>query len=640
MTARRERLALAAILLLAAALRLCNLTLNGFGNPYYAAVTRSMMASWHNFLYASYDPVGFLTSEKPPLATGLQALFGNLIGYHSLSILLPSVFAGLITIWAVYSLVRRAAGPAAGLLAAVAAAVTPISVVMDRHNNPDSIMVALLAVGALFLFRAAETGKLTALLLSNVFLGLAFQTKMMQALIPAPAFFLTYLLGAPLPWRKRFAHLAAAGVLLVGSSLAWPVFFDLTPKEQRPFAASSEDGSMRGLILGWNGLDRLTGRARQEFPRPLAGAPGMSSRVGKRMKADRNQGPPFDFGRPNLLRLATPHVAAQVAWLLPFALVGGAFFGRRLTLPLDAGQRCILLCGGWALTFMAVFSLSRGVIHTYYTVEMAPPLAALTGISAVHLRRMADAPGWRRRVLPGVLVMAAAWQIHILSGSPHWQVPMAIIILAGTIAAILLAWQRRSLAATLTGLVALLLCPGVWSWTAVTQPAHPGDPAAGPHPRLEPRRADELERGGIDARALVNFLRLRASGERILLAATSAQITNGIIVDTGAPVIAMGGFLGTDRAMSLDRLRSLIANRELRFILIAPFDRIAGDRERTEWVRQNCDIVPAKLWRGAEGRPKAPDSPVSLGYGADPLSLARQLAGPGALVQLFDCAAE
>jgi 4-amino-4-deoxy-L-arabinose transferase-like glycosyltransferase len=360
------------------------------------------------------------------------------------------------------------------------------------------------------------------------------------------------------------------------------------------------------------------------------------------MNAGGNQGPPLDAGRPGLLRLAAPRVAAQVAWLLPFALVGSAFafFRRRLRLPLDAEQPCILLCAGWALAFMAVFSLSRGAVHTYYTVEIAPALAALSGISAVHLRRMADASGWRGLVLPAVLALAAAWQIPILRGSPHWRVPLVIAILAGIIAAILLKWQRRLLPATVTGLAALLLCPAVWCWTAVRQPSHPGLPAAGPDLRLEPRPADEWERGGIDATVLVNFLRIRASGERILLAATSAQITNGIIVDTGAPVIAMGGFLGTDRAMSLDRLRCLIANRELRSILIAPFDRIAGDRERTEWVRRNCDIVPAKLWRGAGARQEASDLPVSFGYAADPLLLARQLAGPGALVQLFDCAAE
>jgi len=628
MTTRSERLALAAILMLAAGLRLWNLTGNGFGNLYYAAVARSMMESWHNFLYASYDPVGFLTSEKPPLASGLQALAAKLMGYHSLSILVPSVIAGLVTIWAVYSLVRRAAGPPAGQLAALVAALTPISVVMDRHNAPDSIMAALLTCGALFLLRAADAGRLTPLLLSMACVGLAFNTKMLQALIPVPAFFLVYLLGAPLPWRKRITHLSAAGALLVACCLAWPLFFDLTPAEKRPFAAGSEDGSVRSLILGWNGLDRLTGRIRDEFAQPPLGAPGKSMGAGKGMNAGGNQGPPLDSGRPGLLRLAVPHVAAQVAWLLPFTLAGSAlaFFRRRLTLPLDAEQHCILLCAGWALTFMAVFSLSRGVIHTYYTVEMAPPLAALTGISAVHLRRLAEAPGWRRLVLPVVLVMAAAWQIHILSGSPHWRVPLAIAMLAGIIAAILLTWQRRLLAATATGLVALLLCPGAWSWTAVGRPAHPGLPAAGPDPRLEPRRADEFERGGIDARALVNFLRTRAAGERILLAATSAQITNGIIVDTGAPVIAMGGFLGTDRAMSLERLRSLIASRELRFILIAPFDRIAGDRERTEWVRQNCDIVPARLWRDEGSRPRAP--------------VVQRLAGPEALVQLFDCAAE
>ncbi|MBI3696230.1 MAG: glycosyltransferase family 39 protein [Acidobacteria bacterium] len=642
MAPRWERLALTAILLLGAALRLWKLTLNGFGNLYYAAVARSMAASWHNFFYASYDPVGFLSSEKPPLATGLQALSAKLLSFHGLSLLLPSVIAGLIAIWAVYVLVRRAAGPAAALLSALVAALAPISVVMDRHNNPDSIMVALLTLAALFLLRATGAGKLAPLLASMVFVGLAFHTKMMAALIPVPAFFLAYLLGAPLAWRTRVVHLAWAGFALAAVCIAWPLLFDLTPQDQRPFAADSEDGSMKNLILGWNGWDRLTGRVRDEFPQFPLKATGKRLSPRKGLPVGRMQGPGFDAGLPGPLRFAMPRVAAQVAWLLPLALIGSAFafFRQKLRLSLTPEQQCVLLCTIWVLTFLTVFSFSRGVMHAYYTTEIAPPLAALTGIGAVHLRRMLDEPGWRTFLLPLALLVTAAWQVQILGGYPSWRAPLGMVILAGTCLSTVLTLRRMPGAATAAGMVTLLLGPAVWSSTAVVRKAHPGLPAAGPAMRLEQGWADEMERGGVDSKALVDYLRSRTDEERILLAATSEQITSGIIVDTGAPVIAMGGFLGTDRAMSLGRLQWLIANKELRFILVAPFDRIAGNRERTEWVREHCEIVPARLWRGGKARPNASDPlpPLSLDGTVDPLSLVGQLAGPTALVQLFDCA--
>lgn len=642
MTSRRVQLALAAILLLATGLRLWKLTVNGFGNLYYAAVARSMATSWHNFFYASYDPVGFLSSEKPPLATGLQALSVKLFGFHGLSLLLPSVIAGLIAIWAVYALVRRAAGPAAALLAALVAAVTPISVVMDRHNNPDNIMVALLTLAALLLLRASATGNSVPLLISALLVGFAFQAKMIAALIPVPAFFLAYILGASRPCRKRVVQLAWAGAVLVAVCVAWPLWFDLTPADRRPFAAGSQDGSMNNLILGWNGWDRLSGKMPGEFSQFALKPPQKRSSPRKGLPPGPPQGPPSDAGRPGLLRFAVPGVATQVNWLLPIAVIGGAFvfWRQKFRRPLTPEQQCVLLCSVWILTFLAVFSLSLGVMHAYYTVEIVPPLAALTGIGAVHLRHTLDEAGWRRYVPLCALLVTAAWQVQILTAYPSWQVALAMALLAGTFLSTLLAVRRMPGAAAAAGMVTLLLGPAVWSGTAVVRKAHPGLPAAGPVSRLEQAWLDEVERSVVDSKALIGYVRGRTDRQRILLAAASAQITSNIIVETGAPVIAMGGFLGTDPAMSLGRLQSLVANKDLRFILVAPFDRIAGNRERAEWVRDHCEIVPARLWRAGTGRPKTPDRLPPLRYGVtvEPLSLVRQLAGPAALVQLFDCA--
>ncbi len=107
-----------AILLLGAGLRFWRLDQNGYGTEYYSAAVRSMMHSWHNFLYNSFDPAGFVSVDKPPIALWIQVLSAKIFGFHGFSLLLPQVLEGVAAIGLVYYLVRRHFGSAAGLLAA------------------------------------------------------------------------------------------------------------------------------------------------------------------------------------------------------------------------------------------------------------------------------------------------------------------------------------------------------------------------------------------------------------------------------------------------------------------------------------------------------------------------------------------
>ena len=79
------RFVLPAILILAAALRLWRLDQNGFGNEYYSAGVRSMSTGWHNFLYHAFDPAGFVSVDKPPVAMWIQVASVKLFGFQGLS---------------------------------------------------------------------------------------------------------------------------------------------------------------------------------------------------------------------------------------------------------------------------------------------------------------------------------------------------------------------------------------------------------------------------------------------------------------------------------------------------------------------------------------------------------------------------
>ncbi|HYN87509.1 MAG TPA: glycosyltransferase family 39 protein, partial [Ardenticatenaceae bacterium] len=266
-----HRIALAGVLLLAALLNFWWLNREGFSNLYYAATVRSMLSSWHNFLYASYDPGGFVSVDKPPLGLWIQAASAMLFGFRGLSLLLPQALAGVLCVGVLYHLVRRPFGVAAGLLAALMLALTPVNVATNRNNTMDSLLVLALLLAAWAVSRAAESGRLRLLILGMVLVGVGFNVKMLQAYLALPAFYLVYLVGAPLRRRTRLAHLALATVVLLGVSLSWALAVDLTPPDRRPYVGGSTNNRVLDLIVGYNGLARLLPGGL--LPRGMAAAP-------------------------------------------------------------------------------------------------------------------------------------------------------------------------------------------------------------------------------------------------------------------------------------------------------------------------------------------------------------------------------
>src|SRR2546429_107968 len=253
------RFGLGAVLCLAAALRLWRLDQNGFGNEYYTAGVRSMSLSWHNFLYGSFDPAGFISVDKPPVALWIQVASVKLFGFHALSVLIPQALEGVAAVTLLYHLVQRRFGAAAGLLAALFLALTPVSVAIDRSSNTDSCLVLVLLLAAWALTLAVEQGRWPLLALAMALVGLGFNVKMLAAFVVLPTFVLVYLVGAPLAWRRRVVDLAVAGVALTAVSLSWVLVFDLTPPDRRPYAGTTNQNSMLRLAPPRGGGPPLRG---------------------------------------------------------------------------------------------------------------------------------------------------------------------------------------------------------------------------------------------------------------------------------------------------------------------------------------------------------------------------------------------
>ena len=254
-------LELAALIVVAGALNLWGLSQNGFGNPFYAAAVRSMSSSSHNFLYASFDPSGVMTVDKPPLALWIQTLSVHLFGFRPLSILVPQALIGVATVALVYDLTRRQFGRAAGFVAGLALATTPIAVAMSRHNNPDALLV-LFATAALWcVVRGLERGGTRWLVLAGVCVGLGFETKLAAVLVVVPGIVVAWLWVAPRGRWTAVGQLLQAGAATVTVGVAWPLVVALTSTSDRPWVDSTADNSIWTLIGGYNGINRLNGHA-------------------------------------------------------------------------------------------------------------------------------------------------------------------------------------------------------------------------------------------------------------------------------------------------------------------------------------------------------------------------------------------
>lgn len=649
-----QKLALPAILVLAAALRLWRLDQNGYGNEYYTAGVRSMAQSWHNFLYHAFDPAGFISVDKPPLASWIQVASVKLFGFHGLAVLVPQALQGIAAVWLIYHLVQRRFGRAAGLLAGLFLALTPVSVAIDRSSNTDTCLVLVLLLAAWALLRAAEDGSRRFLLLSMALVGLAFNIKMLAAFVVLPAFALVYLLGTPFVWRRRLVDATLAALVLAAVSLSWVLVYDLTPPAKRPYAGTTDTNSVLELVVGPYGIGRFV---RQVRPAAVAGVDGdtgteTSPRARPAIATERppDTGPRtglarvFVRARVGPLRLADGQLAGQVGWLLPLAIMGLVLGARAepFRRPLAPAHLSLLLWFVWALTYGIVYSAAGGIMHFYYMSTLAPPLAALGGVGVVSLWREYLRRGWRAVLLPATLALTAAWQLyvdaHAFAGmrdllddvaalrarSGAWRSWLHITLAGGTLAAAaaLLLIALRSLASRLTrsaatgalatGLLAVLVLPAAWSLSSVLVPG-PGTLPAADLARLVPGYADARPRRALDPdnlARLIAFLNANRRGERYLLATSTAMLAAPLIIHTGEPVMARGGFHGLDPILTPDKLARLVEGNEVRFVMLNDLSLVSrrmgaaiAGRPIAEWVRANGKPVDPSLWRTNRATP-------------------------------------
>ena len=408
-----ERLALFALLGATAVLYLWGLGASGWANNYYAAAVQAGSQDWKAWLFGSLDPGNAITVDKPPAALWVMGLSARIFGFSPFSMLLPEALMGVGAVALLYASVRRCSGPAAGLIAGAVMALTPVAAVMFRYNNPDALLVLLLTAAAYFMLRAIDSGATRWIVLAGTAIGFAFLTKMLQAALVLPAFALVFLLAAPgRTWKRLWQLLIGAAAMAISGG--WLIaLVNLWPAESRPYIGGSTDNSLLQLALGYNGVQRVAGET---------GPAG-------------NNNPMFG-GSSGIGRLFAQSMGTEVSWLLPAALIGlvaGVWFTAR-TDRTGRVRAHLLLWGGWLLVSGAVFSFMEGVIHPYYTVALAPAIAALIGISVRELWQGREFFS-SRAVLATMSASTGVWAFILLNRTPDWLPALRWIVLVGSIAA-------------------------------------------------------------------------------------------------------------------------------------------------------------------------------------------------------------
>jgi 4-amino-4-deoxy-L-arabinose transferase-like glycosyltransferase len=549
----------------------------------------------------------------------------------------------------VVATVKRWFRPGAALLAGLVLATTPVAALMFRFNNPDALLMLLLCGAAYAVTRAVEHASWRWLTFAGSLVGFAFLAKMLQSFLVLPAFALVYLVAAPTTFWRRIGHLASMGGATIVAAGWWVAIVELWPASSRPYIGGSQENSVMELVLGYNGLGRLTGNE--------------TGSVGGAGPAGTGQ-----WGPTGWFRMFNSSFGGQVSWLLPASLLlllAGLVWTLRRPRT-DRERAGVLLWGGWLLATGITFSLSKGIIHEYYTVALAPAIGALVGIGA--------SMAWDRRehitarmVMAVTVVATAVWTWVLLGRTTDWHVWLQPTVLAlGVVAAVLLLVgdrvRRGAVSALGVGAVlavgAGLAAPIAASATTIATPhsgaivtagpsmgggfgpggmGGPGGPPTGGMPTGGPPAgavpAGGMPSGGLPAGVppsggfpggtppgfgggagggMGNLLQagtpsaevvdtLTTDADRFdwVVATVGAMSGAGYQLATGEPVLAIGGFNGSDPSPTLAEFQQMVADGRIHYFagggMGGPMGGMGGGQnggsnasaEITEWVTAN-----------------------------------------------------
>jgi 4-amino-4-deoxy-L-arabinose transferase-like glycosyltransferase len=579
--------ALAGIAALAAVLRFTDLgsmTLN----PYYDAAVRSMGTSWHAFLVGAFNPNATVAVDKPPLDLWFQVAATKVFEFNAFALLLPEALASTAAVLLLYDLVRRGFGRTAGLAAAAALAVLPLEVMTGRSDTMDGVMMALLVLAAWLVVRAIEKERGLELYAAGAVVGLAFETKLFEALIALPALTLLFLIASRTRWPRRLAQIALAGGVMVVVGLAWTIAFALTQRNGVPYPMGSTNGLVWHTVFVYNGTGRLVSTSTRTAADALS-PPGLTRLLS---------------GGPVHLNLLVGEVLfAALAFGLVAVLLrlarGRARARGRLPLALAVAMGTWLLLGAGILSYMVHMPVR-------YLEPVMPAIAAVLGIGVAYTARAAvpaaasDARALLIvRYVAATLLMLCAVAASLVYARGVAKLPTAAYV-GVAVAAILLVAGSLLVRMRLAGPLASALAALTTGFALVAVLAGPTSESFA----LE--RANTSDGGSLGAMPtntiarLSSYLTRHGGRTRYEFAAYNAALAAPLIVADARPVMILAGTpyhqlvypRGLARAARAGEVRYVLLSARPRSRPVHPFPPRSSRSQIPSWVvRHGTDVT-------------------------------------------------
>ncbi|TPR45708.1 ArnT family glycosyltransferase [Apilactobacillus micheneri] len=609
----------------------------GSANDFYTSAITSMTQSFKNFWYASFDPAGYITVDKPPVALWFMVISAKIFGVSNFSVVLPSVLFGVGSVYLMYRLIKPKFGKNAGRIAAFVMTIIPIVVADSRTNNMDATLVYFLLLSLWMLQKAVDKKNIFWLMGSFALIGFAFNIKMLQAFMIVPAMLLFYWIASKTNWKQKTMHTVLAIISLVVLTLAWPLSVDMTSANNRPYEGGSEHNSVMELAFGYNGTQRLLGQTtgtggtfkgmgnqksknnqnnnNQPTPPNMSKNNQQKGRMkmpgGNKPAGMKNGGAPggvgggsiFNIGTAGPLRLFQSALGPQISWLLPFAIIGmiASYIvyadPRRKWYQTTEKQKQIVLWTGWLVLVGGFFSVAS-FFHPYYTIMLAPAIAALSGIGLMGMLKalkVFNRKDIRFYFLPLAIAVTAMLQAWYVSSYYSWLTILILVIgITASLGIIFIKSKKIMKNVIIAGLITIAIAPSFWSMTPTIAKTSDAIPSAGPDLLTSNGNQGGIGSGSVNNK-LLKYLQKNQGNAKYLFATADSGTAAPYIIKTKKAVMAMGGFNGTDPAMTLSKFKQLVKSGQVKYYLDGGKSG-STNSSIVNWIKKHGKKVSAKTY--------------------------------------------
>ena len=645
----KDKLPIILILILSFVLNITNLAIQGYGNKYYGAGIKSMLTSFKNFFFLSFDPSGFVSLNKPPIGLWIQGIFAKIFGFSGFSLILPEAIAGTLCVLILYVLVKRYFGFIAASISALILAITPIYVAVSRTNDFQTILISFMLLSIMPAIKAAKTGKFKYLIVSVTIVGIAFNVNRLESFIMVPAIYLTYILSEPegekrvveryvcgvtfiteererISLKAKVKSLILATIVLLVVSLSWSLLIDLVPAGNRPYIGDSTTNSEIELVLNHYNLsnNQINSNINLNYEGDnTLSYNGLTLNESELTKSynEWNSIHKNYESQLGIFRLfGDNNLADQIAWFLPLAIIGLiiSIINKKKIIILKSTKNIVVAFFSiWFITEFLYFSFVYSSIYNLAT--LAVPTAALCGIG---MKKMIDSYRRNKRgclslALGLTIIIQYVIVIYYRENLSYLLIHLFYLDLGISIIAVAILFKIRKKDFTnnnlKNGLIAIsivgcLIIPLIGSGASLAYKTDGIFKGAGL--QLFQSKAEEninnymknygIEFGGSeDISKFINFLQENKgeNQEYLLVTPSTSVYAQDIILDTGDNVMALGGRTGNDNIITLFAFKQLVKEGKIKYILVGNQTDSFNNASIMNWVETVGVVVPNSQWQ-------------------------------------------